>query len=68
MSWKNKPLIEELAEAVHNAWWEEKKRQGKSEGHPDAVPYSQLPENVKEYDRVTVRTVLGKLGEIFREV
>lgn len=61
-------LIEELAERVHNAWWEEKKRQDKSEGHPDAVPYSQLPERAKEYDRVTVRVVLRALSEIFGEI
>ena len=26
--------------------------------HPDMLPYQELPENVKEYDRVTVRRVL----------
>lgn len=29
------------------------------EHHPDMLPYADLPENVKEYDRVTVRGVLA---------
>lgn len=29
--------------------------------HPDMYPYDELPENVKEYDRVTVRAVLAAL-------
>jgi quinol monooxygenase YgiN len=32
--------------------------------HPDMYPYSQLPENIKEYDRVTVRTVLNAIKEM----
>lgn len=31
--------------------------------HTDMYPYSDLPENIKEYDRVTVRIVLKALGE-----
>jgi len=54
-------LVETLAEEVHNAWWEEKKRQGKDDTHPDAVLYYALTEEVKEYDRVTVRVVLHAL-------
>ena len=46
--------FEKICEAVHNEWWEEKKRQG-IDDHPDMLPYQELPENVKEYDRVTVR-------------
>ena len=45
--------FEKICEAVHNEWWEEKKRQG-IDDHPDMLPYQELPENVKEYDRVTV--------------
>lgn len=48
--------FEKICEAVHNEWWEEKKRQG-IDDHPDMLPYQELPENVKEYDRVTVRRV-----------
>ena len=29
--------------------------------HTDMYPYSDLPEHVKEYDRVTVRTVLSAI-------
>lgn len=53
--------FEKICEAVHNGWWEEKKRQG-IDDHPDMLPYQELPENVKEYDRVTVRRVLEELG------
>lgn len=92
------PVIESLAKAVHDAWWEEKLRQGfhhpslcmvgassrageiedESHGHfkvddrhrfcdkchHDMIPYDRLPENIKELDRVTVRTVLRALGEM----
>ena len=48
---KNEPLseerFEEICEAVHNGWWEEKKRQGVTD-HPDMIPYSELSEEVKE--------------------
>ena len=44
-------------EWVHNAWWEEKKKQGVTD-HPDMIPYSELSEEVKEYDRVTARTTI----------
>lgn len=99
-----KGLIEKLSEEVHNAWWEEKKRQGfhaplecKSDNrksyidspqtgkdrfddagfnakfykwcdrcHADMYPYEELPENIKEYDRVTVRTIVGT--KVFTEI
>lgn len=32
--------------------------------HTDLYPYNELPENIKEYDRVTVRTVLNAIKEI----
>ena len=35
--------------------------------HTDMYPYDQLPENIKEYDRVTVRTVLNALGECTKQ-
>lgn len=65
----NEPLtlkrFEEICESVHNGWWEEKKRQGVTK-HPDMLPYSELAEEVKEYDRVTVRRVLDALGLAYR--
>lgn len=32
--------------------------------HTDLYPYTELPEHIKEYDRVTVRRVLQALGEL----
>jgi hypothetical protein len=32
--------------------------------HTDMYPYNELPENIKEYDRVTVITVLNALENI----
>jgi hypothetical protein len=32
--------------------------------HADLYPYSELPENIKEYDRVTVRAVLNAIESI----
>ena len=32
--------------------------------HTDLYPYSELPENIKEYDRVTVRAVLGAIEKL----
>lgn len=31
--------------------------------HPDMVPYQQLPEDTKEYDRVMVKTLLDAIGK-----
>lgn len=54
-------LVEKISLYVHDSWAVEKRRQGKHIGHPDWKPYDELPDDVKEYDRVTVRTVLGAL-------
>lgn len=32
--------------------------------HTDMYSYDELPENIKEYDRVTVRTVLKAIDEL----
>jgi|GEM_PF-5197606 len=74
--------IEELSEQVHNAWMDEKRKQGfhspqecKNYGgivfkkwcdrcHTDLYPYASLPENIKEYDRVTVRSVLNAIKKV----
>lgn len=50
--------LEQVAEAVHNAWWIESMRQGR-ENHPDMIPYKDLSESVKEYDRKTVEAVIA---------
>ena len=32
--------------------------------HTDMYPYDELPENIKEYDRVTVRSVLNAIKKV----
>lgn len=32
--------------------------------HTDLYPYSELPDNIKEYDRVTVRAVLSAIKKL----
>ena len=73
---EEKEIIEKLSEKVHNAWMKEKKLQGFTYGekyddvnkkHPDLLPYEALKEEVKEYDRVTVRAVLKAQKELQQE-
>ena len=67
-------LIEQMAQNVHEVWAKERIRQGWSYGeqrddikkeHPCLVPYDELPEAEKEYDRNTSTETLKliiKLG------
>jgi len=57
------PLVERLAEHVHDVWAIQRlsegwtwgsRRDDKKREHPDLIPYSDLPDNEKEYDRLTV--------------
>ncbi len=83
-----KNTIEFASEKVHNAWMEEKLKQGFhapndcsrkitnaqvkrtlpkfnkhcDKCHTDLYPYSELPENIKDYDRVTVIAVLNAVN------
>ena len=66
-------LIELLSEKVHNAWMKEKEMQGFSYGkeydkekkkHLDMLPYNELKEEVKEYDRATVKAVIQAQKEL----
>lgn len=59
--------FEAVCEAVHNEWWNEKERQGVFD-HPDMVPYAQLAEDKKDYDRATVRVVLEGLRTANQEL
>lgn len=70
---EEKDLVEKLSEKVHNAWMKKKEAQGFSYGkeydkekkkHPDMLPYNELKEEVKEYDRVTVKAVLQAQKEL----
>jgi hypothetical protein len=72
-------LLEELAENTHDVWAATRIRQGWTYGpervdaakkHPCLVPYDQLPESEKEYDRNTAAETLKailKLGYVIGE-
>lgn len=67
-------LLEKIAENVHEVWSFNRMKEGWSYGlqrddetkkHPCLIPYSQLSENEKEYDRATAMETLKlilKLG------
>jgi ryanodine receptor 2 len=65
-------LIERLAENNHDIWAQQRTSEGWTYGpqrddvakkHPDLVPYDQLPESEKEYDRKmatgTIKAILA---------
>lgn len=63
-------LIEPLAARVHHRWFERRMQDGWRPGlrrddgrrvHPCLVPYAELPEREKEYDRIMVRETLKTL-------
>ena len=67
-----KELVERLAENVHDTWAQQRMAEGWGLGperndarkeHPCLVPYAQLPESEKQYDRktvtATVRTIVA---------
>lgn len=69
-----KGLVEALAENVHDVWAEGRMAQGWTYGdrrddarklHPCLVPYSELPESEKKYDRdsaVSTLKLITKMG------
>lgn len=70
-------LVERLAENNHNHWARKRidegwhygiKRDDDAKEHPDLVPYDQLPESEKEYDRKTVIEVLKAIIALGYEV
>ena len=57
-----KPLVEQMSKNVHEVWAETRVKQGWTYGeqrndelktHPCLVPYEELPEEEKKYDRDT---------------
>lgn len=68
------PLIEEMAKNVHEVWSLNRMNEGWTYGperddvkktHPCLVPYEELPESEREYDRATSQETLKlilKLG------
>ena len=65
-------LVEEMSKNVHEVWAETRINQGWAYGerrndelktHPCLVPYEQLPESEKEYDR---KTSIGTLKLIMK--
>ena len=74
-----KPLIEKMAKNVHEVWAESRLAQGWTYGdkrddekktHPCLVPYEELPEEEKEYDRNTAMDTLKlitKLGYVINK-
>jgi len=60
-------LVEALAEDVHDQWASERMKAGWKYGperndrlklHPCLVPYNELPESEKQYDRITAISTL----------
>ena len=67
-----KELVEEMSKNVHEVWAETRIRQGWTYGeqrndelktHPCLIPYEELPESEKEYDR---NTSIGTLKLILK--
>lgn len=61
------PLIEEMAKNVHEVWAQNRMNDGWTYGpvrddatkkHPCLVPYEELPESEKDYDRATSQETL----------
>ena len=61
------PLIEDMARNVHEVWAQNRSSEGLTYGpvrddslryHPCLVPYDELPESEKQYDRATSQETL----------
>ncbi len=66
-------LIEQLSEQVHKTWMANRIQEGWTYGSerndslkrtPCIVPYNELPEIEKEYDRNTVKTTIKALYDL----
>ncbi len=69
--------FEKIAKSVHNQWMEGRinagwkfgmERDEEKKEHPSLIPYEELSEDEKEYDRQTTRIVIKSLQEIGYEI
>jgi len=51
-------LIERLAKNAHDVWARQRMSDGTRKEHPNLVPYDELPEKEKVYDRSVVMETL----------
>lgn len=70
-------LVEKLAESNHDHWSRQRIDEGWTYGeerddgrktHPDLVPYAELPESEKEYDRTSVFETLKAIVRLGYEI
>lgn len=71
------PLVEQLAEHVHDVWAAQRMADGWSYGptrdddkkhHPCLIPYDQLPEAEKTYDRATANATIAAILKLGAEI
>jgi RyR domain len=65
MALDQKQLVEAMAESAHNAWWETYKALGYTSrkaawGEEFMVPFYELSEQGKEFDRMIMRAILSR--------
>ncbi len=69
----NPALVELLAKMEHNRWWAHmslsgwkygKERKDKKKIHPYLIPYEELTEEIKQYDRDTVLNMAALLSKL----
>jgi hypothetical protein len=62
----NEQIVETMAESAHNAWWQTYVGLGYTSrlaawGEEFMVPYTELSERGKEFDRIIMRAILKAL-------
>jgi hypothetical protein len=65
---KTEELVEAMAESAHNSWWGTYKALGYTSrkaawGEEFMVPFEELSEQGKEFDRMIMRAILGTFAE-----